>query len=143
MWKKLKKLRMFTLPEVMISVFCTGIVLSAGASLYKLNLYLDDMITRRTTCLSIAQSRLDYLRSLDYTILLISEENKVVVNGDGVPQVNGEYKRSTSIKVQDNLPCVEVLIKIESDPQNSKGRYDTYLELSTVIMDRTQIEGMQ
>lgn len=140
--KGLKMKRCFTLPEVIIAVLCTAIVMAAAASLFNLLIYTEDMVTKRTHCLAIAESRLDFLRSISHPELLLANENKVRVNEDGIPDSDGKYLRTTVVTPsEDNLPCCEVSVVVTA-PKLLK-RPQVNLTLSTVVIDKTQISGLQ
>ncbi len=134
--------RHFTLVEVMIAFGVSGLVLASALTLFSIFLYSDDMVTKRNTALSIARSQLDYLRTVPYISLATAAEDSVRVNGEGALDETGLFLRSTTIgNSTDSTPCKSITVTAVC-PRILR-RPTVTVTLSTIVVDRGQIIGMQ
>lgn len=132
----------FTLVEVLIAFGCTGIVLAAAMSLSSLLIYSDEMVTRRNAALSVAQSQIDYLRTVSYSILTEAAETATRVNASGMGDASGGYTRTTTVTAAaDGSPCSDILVTVTVLPIGSRPGHS--ISLPTVIVDKSQVPGMQ
>lgn len=135
----------------MVAFVIVGIVLTSAVALYSVNVYTNDMVTRRNTALTIARSQIDYLRTLDYSSLPNAIETATNVNPDGetVPVhpdaatlKAGVYLRTTEItagNAGDTYKNVRVTVVCPAKAR----RPAVTITLSTSIMNRSLVTNMQ
>lgn len=110
--------RSMTLVEVMVSMSLIAIIAGAVLALLIQNMKMGQTIDYNYVAVNIAKSRIDRIRELrrdkGVSNLYTAAENNITVNRNGLPDSNGDFKRTTVITTNfggnSNLTKVEVTV---------------------------------
>ena len=124
----------FTLTEAVIAIMLTGIFMSAAVSLLVFNLKAAFFLNSRMTATVIAKSRLETLRSIPYTKIADALEDRVPVDGTGVPLESGRYRRTTTIGAPFYSSRV---VTVTVWTAGAVGQPAIQISLTSIVMDET------
>lgn len=131
------KRRPFTLVEVVISGAITAGGLAAAVALVIFNLWAANFAEMRMLASEIAKNRLEQVRLLGFSDLPKLAENSVQVNGQGLPDTNGQYLRTTLLEGPDGNSCFWVTVTVTAP--SSQGRPPAVVSMSTMVLDKDQV----
>ncbi len=127
----------FTLMEVMIVIALTGVAITAAVGLLSTVMWGANMTRHRLTASNIANNRIEELRSLPYAEVPAMEEDRVIVNGQGVRDGDGEYVRTTEIGT-DFLKTRQTTVSVET-----KWKHDMpplTITVTTIVADENLLK---
>jgi prepilin-type N-terminal cleavage/methylation domain-containing protein len=108
-----KRIEGFTLMEVVISIALLAIVMTSVVGVMVKGRQASAKADYVYTAYNIAKNHIETLRAMSFAELSLANETDTLVNGDGVPDPEGMYKRTTTITANysgnANLAKVDVL----------------------------------
>jgi hypothetical protein len=139
--ERFRRFRFFTLAEALIAFAATMVVLSGAMALFKFYGWLDHELDSRNAAVTVAQSRIEALRALEFADLVLAGESDTGVDLNGSPAPDGALFRSTVVVPDAVDPIVTVTVSVRVA---GKLRYpEQTVSLTTYIMDRTLVTNLQ
>lgn len=103
-----------SLVEIIISVLIVGIAIAGVLNLFVQNISSGEAINYIYTSTNLAKSRIERLKAVDFSLLTDANETDTILDKAGVPDPEGEYRRTTVVTVPYNgdskLACVDVTV---------------------------------
>ena len=127
----------FTLIEVVVSGAITAGGLAAAVALVSFNLWTANFAEVRMLASEIAKNRLEQVRLLGFSDLPKLTESSVQVNGQGLPDANGQYHRTTTLAGPDANSCFWVTVTVTAP--SGQGRPPAVVSMSTMVLDKDQV----
>lgn len=104
-----------TIVEVVIALAIFGIAVGAACGLVVGARTLSDSARDHYTAINLAKNRLERAGALGYDVLPLFEESNSVVDKNGNPDPNGNFRRSTIVSdVRSNLRELTVIVEIKN-----------------------------
>ena len=129
--------RPFTLVEVVVAGVITAGGLAAAITLVSFNLWTANFAEVRMLASEIAKNRLEQVRLLGFSDLPKLTESSVQVNGQGLPDANGQYHRTTTLAGPDANSCYWVTVTVTAP--SGQGRPPAVVSMSTMVLDKDQV----
>ena len=101
--------------EVVIALAIFGIAIGAACGLVVGARTLSDSARDHYTAINLAKNRLERAGALGYDVLPLFEESATVIDKDGNPDPNGNFRRTTIVTdVRSNLRELTVIVEIRN-----------------------------
>lgn len=127
----------FTLIEVVISGVITAGGLAAAVALVTFNLWTANFAEMRMLASEIAKNRLEQVRLLGFSDLPKLAEEGIPVNGQGLPDTSGQYRRTTTLTGPDTNSCYWVTVTVTAP--SGQGHPPAVVSMSTMVLDKDQV----
>ena len=103
-----------TLVEAVVAIMLFGICIAGACRLVMMTREMSDRARSHYTASNLGKNRLEKARAFGFEDLAIMEEVNTVVNGSGLPNANGKYRRSTFVtNVTEQLKEIRVTVEIK------------------------------
>ena len=125
--------RGLSLVELMIAVLIFAIGLTGVISVNIKSRYISAHSNSLYTAYNIAKNHIETIRSLSFTDVAFANETDVAINGDGVPDEDGVYRRTTLVSpaYSGNAALAKVSVSVVYIAQGK--RLPVPVELTTVV----------
>lgn len=101
-----------TLIETIVALCIFAICVGGFCALVSQVRQAADMARDRYIAVNLAKNRLERARSFEFDQLHLFRESRVVLDGDGTPFIDGNFRRTTTVSNVTDIMC-EMVIKVE------------------------------
>ena len=126
--------------EALVAIMLFAMFITGAAKLLLSHRQMTDMARAHYTAINIAKNRLELVRSFDHDQRGDFEEDKVLINGTGLPDMNGNYRRTTIFtEVSSNI--IEIAINVDIRDRKTlrfDGRNETLKSFFALYLERPE-----
>jgi len=126
----------FTLVEMMVASFVLAIFIAGSYALVSGSLWMNQTSRDHYVALNLASSRLERTRTLLYADYSKVAENQLVMNANGTPNANGQYRRTTTVNSNYGANLTEISVKVDIRNRKS-GQFDGSNEQLASVLPST------
>lgn len=117
-WEKGRRKRMcagMTLTEAVVSLFLFALFIACACELTVVTRQTSDRARFRYTAVNMAKNRIERAMTFDYDQVELCELRNIVMDGNGAPDANGDYRVSTTVtQAGSNIKTVSVRVDVRS-----------------------------
>ena len=133
--KVIKNSRGLTLVETMMAIFLFGVVLVGMLDVCAQSMLMGKRSDLSYKAYNLAKSHLETLKTMSFGSLSSAAETDTILDGGGTPDINGDFKRNTSVNTNYNSDShlTEVTVTVDYKVKNAFANKPTSLQ--TVIFE--------
>ncbi|TAN38164.1 MAG: hypothetical protein EPN23_03095 [Verrucomicrobia bacterium] len=103
----------FTLTDVMVAAFVLAVFIAGAYKLVTGALWINRTARDHYVAINLASSRLERARVLLYSDYSKLAENQLVMDANGTPNANGEFRRTTTVNTSYGANLTEIFVQVD------------------------------
>ncbi len=126
--------------EALVAVVLFALFITGAAKMLLTHRQMTDMARAHYTAINIAKNRLELVRTFNFDQRGDFTEDKVLINGIGQPDMNGNYRRTTEfIQVSSNI--IEIVIDVDIKDRKTlqfDGQTESLRSFNSLYLERPE-----